>query len=606
MLASVLIAALLLASCASAPAPAPVHEASPMTLASGSVDAVAEQVPPREGTAIKVSPILKDQRARGERSAIEDALVLGSPAALERAREMLPVASTLKEDEVTALGFVLDAVDALVYASDRAAKSLGAGVPARLGGASALLAKAAVDAFAGRVDETPPDYEASGLGELVPGLALFGSSSRDTARQALEAIDRFAGLGIASVIPGLALGLDAERRLDWNSALKHYTEVLDLGQDAWPARLGRGRALLALGRPVEALASLEPLADAGSSLKSFVRPFAEALYENARYAQADQFVSRALVDDPQDSRFILIRAHLLARSRSWQQAMPLLDAYGTVDASNRLFLLLRCLVSEGLRDRDDAMKWARRGLALYPDDPELLVAAARLLFNGPASGREESRILAARAYELTPQERADGDLSPVQVEGRAEAAFEAASLLTADAAARYAWGAAAKYLERAKAYGVFADKALAAMVLRRSGNLQAAMEYASSWYRDRPESESAAEAYLRALVDSGNPKAAQDLMARLLQAKATPPFRSFIHYLQSTLQKTDDAALGLLRTALVENANNQEALTALSDIQFRRKDFAKARFYVRQALAASPDDPELLRRQRDIEAAAGQ
>ncbi|HET7838425.1 MAG TPA: hypothetical protein VFL04_01610, partial [Rectinemataceae bacterium] len=487
MLASVLVAALLADSCASHQAGPPDPAGSPVPTPGPQADAEPPQAGP--GTAIQISAAPKASRAQGDRAAIEEAIVLGSPASLQRARSLLSSSSNLKPEESSALGLAINAFDALIYGSADAATLLAVGVPPGMGGVSALIAKTAVDAFAGRVDDAPPDYGASGLAELLPALAMFASPSRDTARQAQDALERFSGLGYASVIPDLALGLDAERRLDWKAALARYTEALDLAEDAWPARLGVARSELALGQAVEALAILGPLADRLSGSSAFIRTYAEALYENARFAQADQYVARVLVDDPQNSRFILIRAHILVRSGSYQQAVPLLDAYATVDSSNRLFLLLRSQVAEGMRDRDDALRWARRGLAAYADDPELLVTAARLRFSGPSAGRQEARSLAARAYELTPPAQGSEGFAPVQLEARNAAAFDAARLLAADAAARFEWLPAAQYLERATSYGSFEDRALASTILRRSGRAAAALEYADSWYRDRPESE---------------------------------------------------------------------------------------------------------------------
>jgi tetratricopeptide (TPR) repeat protein len=311
-----------------------------------------------------------------------------------------------------------------------------------------------------------------------------------------------------------------------------------------------------------------------------------------------------LTRDPQDSRLILIRARLLLRSKAYSQALSLLDAYGTVDPSNRLYLLLRSLESEGLRAREEALKWARRGLASYPDDPELLAVAARLLFAGPAFGREEARILAARAAELVvpgaeaPPE-SDSETGAVILASRNAAGVEASRLLALDAASRFKWGDAAVYLSRVGA--ALDDKALAARILRKSGSAKASLDYSSVWYKSEPRSDAAAEAYLRALVESGDERAAQDAIARLLPGTSSSPLRSVLYFLQSKLQKSDEAALTLLRSALVENADNPEALAAVSDIQLRRKDYAKARFYLKQAIATDPNDPELEARQKQLD-----
>jgi tetratricopeptide (TPR) repeat protein len=366
---------------------------------------------------------------------------------------------------------------------------------------------------------------------------------------------------------------------------------------------------LALKRSADALVILSALAAARSGVPAFDRSFALALFANGRYSDADLYISRVLTRDPQDSKFIIIRAKLLLRAKAFQQALPLLDAYGTVDPANRLYLFLRCLESEGLRAREEALMWARRGLAAYPDDPELLTAASRLLFAGPAFGRQEARTLALRACELVVPGAvaladSENETGAVILAARNAAGVEASRLLAIDAASRYKWTEAAAYLARAGS--AFEDKAIAARILRKSGDTRGAMDYASAWYKANPRSEDAAEAYLRALVDTSDEKTAQEAIARLLPGVISSPLRSVLYFLQSKLQKSDEAALNLLRSALVENADNPEALAAVSDIHVRRKDYAKARFYLKQAIAIDPGNPELEARQLRLDAASPQ
>jgi tetratricopeptide (TPR) repeat protein len=564
--------------------------------------------PENAGTAIKVADPAALARGREEREAIETSIVFGSPSSLARARDLASHATAIKAEDVTALDNLARGIAALAYpeASDPSKAALPSDAAGLSGTAQGLL-KALAEAAAGRSPTIPPDAAGSPFGELIPALALFATDSSDTTRRALDALDRFARLAVPSIMPSIIRGVDAERRGDWQGALGLYRSALAIAPDAWSAALGLGRALLALKRSADALVALSPLAQAHAGLPAFDRYFALALYANGRYSESDPYVARVLTRDPQDSRFILIRARLLLRVKAYQQALPLLDAYGTVDPSNRLYLLLRCLDSEGLQAREEALKWARRGLASYPDDPELLTAAARILFAGPAFGREEARTLALRVCDLVVPGAAvpsDSDIETgaVILAARNAASVESSRLLALDAASRFKWVDASSYLARA---GIsFEDKALAARILRKSGNAHAALDYASAWYRADPRSEDATEAYFRAFVDGGDEKAAQEAIARILPGTISSPLRSVLYYLQSKLQKSDEAALPLLHAALVENADNSEALAAVSDIQLRRKDYTKARFYLKQAIATDPGDPELEGRQRQLDAAS--
>jgi tetratricopeptide (TPR) repeat protein len=634
-IAAVLIALIVLSSCSTKPKVVPPVRPSVAATAAPAAEAAPAPASPAEGVALPIAPSSSPQaspakqdgggtalrtadpaalaRGREEREAIETSIVFGSPSSLAKARDLASHSAALRAEDASALGALALGVAALIYpdssdpvrqASASALTEAGAGSS----GTAQSLLKSLGEIAAGRSPEIPADTAGSPLGELIPALILFSVDSSDSARRAFDALDRFARLGVPSIIPSIIRSVDAERRGDAQGALGLYRSALAIAPDAWSATLGTGRSLLALKRGADALAALAPLAASHSGLPAFDRCYALALYANGRYAEAEPYVARVLTRDPQDSRLILIRARLLMRAKAYSQALPLLDAYGTVDPSNRLYLLLRSLESEGLRARDEALKWARRGLAAYPDDPELLAAASRLLFAGPAFGHEEARVLAARAAELAAPGAAappesDSETGAAILAARNAAGVEASRLLALDSASRFKWADAAAYLARS---GAIEDKALSARILRKSGNAKASLDYASAWYKAEPRSDAAIEAYLRALVDSGDEKAAQESIARLLPGTISSPLRSVLYFLQSKLQKSDEAALTLLRAALVENADNPEALAAVSDIQLRRKDYAKARFYLRQAMATDQGDPELDARLKQLDALSPQ
>ena len=627
--AAILVAILVLASCATKPQIAQA-KTGPSTVAPSATQVPGVSVPspseaapipvsaaapkPEEGTALKTADPADLSRGREEREAIEASIVFGSPSSLAHSRELASRASALKAEDAAALASIARGVAALVYPeaspvsssdfSAAAAKLVDPAAASAASGAAQGLLHALGDVSSGRFPGVSAENAGTSLGELIPALIVFTLDSSDSYRKAFDALDRFARLGVPSILPSLIRGIDAERHGDWQGALGLYRSALAIAPDAWTATLGSGRAFLALRRSADALSALESLVKAHSGLPSFDRSYALALYANGRYAEAEPYVARVLTRNPQDSQLVIVRARFLIRAKSYQQALPLLDAYGTVDPASRLYLLLRSLESEGLRSREEALKWARRGLAAYPDDPELLAIAARLLFAGPAFGHEEGRSLAARVCSLvvpgtSAPADSDSETGAVILASRNAAAVETSCLLARDAASRFKWSDAAAYLARAGS--AFDDKATAALILRKSGSFSAALEYASSWYRAEPRSEAATEAYVRALADSGDEKAAQETIARVLPGASSPPLRSVLYCVQSRLQKSDEAALSLLRAALVEDADNAEALAAVSDIQLRRKDYPKARFYLKQAMAIDPGDPELEARQKKLE-----
>ncbi|MBL8965767.1 MAG: hypothetical protein JNG85_02090, partial [Spirochaetaceae bacterium] len=300
------------------------------------------------GTTLKTAEPSALSRSQDERRAIELAIVAGAPSSLARSFGLIGEARALKLEDARLLAWIGARVAALVYPEGAEAF-----VPADLRGQAEIpsspLARSLADAAAGRSPAPSPELEGNPLAELIPALVAFRSESRESARRAAEALDRFEKLGSPSVLPALIRGLDAERLQERGRALTQYDLAIVAAPDCWPAAVGAARVLLALRRPEEALARLDAAEKAAGpavgAYATFRKARAETLYESGRLAEAEPLVLGILREDPLDSRFVLARAHLLVRAKSYQQAIPLLDAYATVDPANRRLLVLRALAA---------------------------------------------------------------------------------------------------------------------------------------------------------------------------------------------------------------------------------------------------------------------
>ncbi len=559
------------------------------------------------GTAIQTATVAAPSKAQSERKAISEAIAFGSPTSLTRAFELIRNVTGLDRSEAILLAWVGARVATIVYPL-RSPSFVPQDLQSPGDIPSGAIARMVSEALSGRVPALPPENAGDPLAEILPALSVFRSDSHDTARLALAALDRFEHLGAKSVLPAMIRGLDAERRKAWTESLAFYLVSVDAASDAWPSVIGATKDYLALGKPAEALELISRTPEDIQNDSDFNKIRAEALYENGVFDKADPLVAGALRNDPLDSKLILMRAHLLVRAKQYQQALPLLDAFATVDLNDRTYVLLRALSSEGLRNRDEALRWSRKGMEAFPGDPEFLTLTARVLFGqqglsaeAKAAALSEGRELARSAFDLTAAGATVPELlSPLRLGGWKGAGGEAARLLLEESALRFDWISASRYVERAHDAPGFSNEALVCLVLRRSGEWGRALDHASEWYRLNPSSEAAADAYLRGLIGSGNTKAAEDLLPRLLLQPGTTAGRSSLHYTQSLLSKTEESALASLRTALVENADNVDALLAMYDIWFRRQDWQKSRFYLKQALALAPADPEIIRRSRDL------
>ena len=291
-------------------------------------------------------------------------------------------------------------------------------------------------------------------------------------------------------------------------------------------------------------------------------------------------ITEVLLADPLDSHFALMRAHLLVERGEYRQAAPLLDAYGGINPTDRLYILLRARTAmESAKDRTAAAGALRTGLERYPNDPEMLLYAAEVFWKGGTEEKAEAVTLATKILAAEPS-----------------SARALRILLASDLAKGDFRTAASRADAILAAQPDFADLESLYAAYRGSGRTMDASRLAQSWRAKDPASEPAAIAWATSLVERGERTAALELIAQLLAGKGTAAFRSSLYWLQSRLQTGEEAVLASLRSALMENGMNVDALAAMSDIYVKRADYQRARFYLKQAIAISPERADIVER----------
>jgi len=216
----------------------------------------------------------------------------------------------------------------------------------------------------------------------------------------------------------------------------------------------------------------------------------------------------------------------------------------------------------------------------------------------------------------------------------------ALQFLVSESCRRQDWASAAKYLQQAGSAAL--DKEMVATILRKSGNMRAAVQFASSWYAQEPTSEQAVEAYLRSLAmaiggglasaapvsdastglgialsalgvhQGGNVNSAMlEMVVKFIAAPFSKELKSFLYYMSASLQNDENKAIDQLKNALVERADNVEALVSLASIYLNRYNRQsdkrdtinrdKALRYLTQAKALNPTDNELCARISELE-----
>ncbi len=411
---------------------------------------------------------------------------------------------------------------------------------------------------------------------LITGEEEQKDRAEDTAVKLVE-------VNPTSLLARYLRALVYRRNGDVFSALEIFMEIAEEDNSFYPALLGIVEICEKRGRPVSALPYLDEL------LERFPRK-AEVLYYSSRllislaeYQRADALLSGAISLFPEDEGLLLTRLVLLERLGSIDKAERLLRAIESGPGESFETHLVRGRLA--LRDGryQEAESAAGRAMADYEDRYEATLLLSRLLF---LRGRgEEAFELLKKAWEESPWN------------------MEILRALLDAGLAQERWRESEAYLGRLLDYAPqnFEILRQAVRFYRASGNIEEALSYAEemvSLYTDRI---SAVTVYLELLLSSDRGEEARRYIEERLAESTRAEMRSLLYYFRSEVEESITGQIESLQSALFENMQNIRALMKIADLYERQGELDKAARYLRQAVAARPNNDELRLRLRRLE-----
>ncbi|MBP3741662.1 MAG: tetratricopeptide repeat protein [Treponema sp.] len=298
-------------------------------------------------------------------------------------------------------------------------------------------------------------------------------------------------------------------------------------------------------------------------------------FEKKDYSSAELYVARVLQQAPNDLEFVLFRAKILIEKNDYIHAVSLLDMYARQDNTSIDYLILRAKVQlDWSKNTASATETVEKALELYPDNKDALMFAARIssMTDSPVAGKYAdeltAKILSADPENLQAMEYALEGL--VQRENWQEA-----------------YSICKKLIQSKTMTSELVEKYVTICI--KLGKAQEAFDYVRKVYDANSSDEVLMQAYVLAYCQVGN----RDSVLRYLDtqiATATPKMKSYLLYRRSFLQLTENNILADLRSSLISNPRNSDALFRLYEIYYDKKDYRKAQYYLRQVVAINPND----------------
>jgi len=419
---------------------------------------------------------------------------------------------------------------------------------------------------------------------ILPFLAVSGQAGTEIPPDVLRNLAKAAELRPNSVLPPFFRGILYERARQYGEADAAYRQAYAISSECYPALTGIARVRRLSGNPREAAALLSDLVIRYPDSMDIKRQLALACFEIRDWPRALSVVDEILHAEPRNGDLLLLKASILIEQGQFSQANAVLDSYSSINSNNRSYLFMRARVqAEGNHNRDSALNYLRSILRSGPDDEEALTYASSLLM-------ESQR----------PADQAEGRELLERLRRTSSSSIDVLNLSLRDAVQRENWQEAQGYLNRILSVRRTAqDLTYAYYVERGLGNNASALNYARELYNRENSNNDYTFIYISSLIDNGRRDEALRMLESRLNSQISGAVKSRYYFLRSRLQSNQEAALGDLRSSLFEDPKNLEAIIAMFEIYHNRREERRAVYYLRQALAVSPDHPRLRRYERE-------
>jgi len=420
---------------------------------------------------------------------------------------------------------------------------------------------------------------------VLPSIVVISSDNvSGYAQSAEQALERGLRIRPDSVLAQYLLGILCQKTGRNTDALAHFISASQGSPSCLETSYARAVCLKNLGRMDESSAIAGMLVARYPSDIRILKLCAETSFALKSYSSAEEYVARVLQQDPNDLEYILFRARILTEKGDYIRAASLLDVYARQNSTSRDYLLLRARIQrDWSKNISAAVSTIETALAKYPDDVDVLLFAAQLaaVTDAPVGGRT-SEQLAEAVLMSDPDNR---EALRYQIEGTVESG-----------AWQKAYTLSKKLLAKDNSHQTIFTHIRICLEIDKSDE---AWNLISPIYRDNPDDEDVLQSYIVVLTRTGRASQALSLINSRLQ-NASPKMKSFFYFRRSFLDSGQDQILADLRSSLIANPRNGDALFRLYQLYYNQKDYLKAQYYLKQVIALDPNNAAMRKLNDDL------
>lgn len=423
---------------------------------------------------------------------------------------------------------------------------------------------------------------------VLPCLALISDSVRqDDFPQIQASLQQGLKIKPDSVLCNYLLGLLNKRQENYDSAILFFDKATEQNFIVYEILLEKANCLIQLKKYEQVSNILDKLVIQYPSDIKIYKLYANTAFLMKDFVKAEQYASLVLQQNPSDLEFVLFRAKIFVETGEYLKASSLLDVYSKIYPDNREYLLLRSKIQrEWNKNITLAISTIEKALTLYPKDLEIILYAAEL---ASVSNRKVNN-------------KTGGQLAAVilQIDEKNVDALSISVLsLYNEGKFSEAYSMSKKILEiKPLPQNAVSMHIKVCLALKYNDE---AWKYALMLYEKDQNDPEFIQIYIEVMIKTGRTANALRLINSMLNNSLITSMKSFLFYQRSFLQNSDTASLSDLRSSLIANPRNSDALFRMYEIYYNRKDYRKAQYYLKQVVSLNPNEEKYIRLNSEIE-----
>jgi len=409
---------------------------------------------------------------------------------------------------------------------------------------------------------------------ILPALVLLKPAATAEVYEPCEqAVKQALERNPTSVLANYLMGEVLSLKKDYPSALNYFQKAYESSKATREIILAYSTCLRQTGN-LELSAQVLGSLDIGTDVP-VLKQNAYLAFAKKDYEAAAEYVARVLQQNPNDLEFLLFRAKILIEEKDYIHAVSLLDMYARQESSSLDYLLLRAKVQlDWSKNTTAAAETIEKALSLYPDSDEVLKVAAKI------ASVTDSKVCGLYADEFAGKILEKDPDNP-----------EALNYALDGLIQRKNWNESYVICKKIIDKGNVSPELIQKYVIicLNSSKEQEAYDYVKKMKDAYPGEDLILQSYILAYSKVGSRDEVIKYIDSLMNTSSSK-LKSNLYYRRSFLQQTEENQLADLRSSLISNPRNGDALFRLYEIYFGKKDYRKAQYYLRQVVAINPND----------------